>query len=74
MCIRDSLTMRFCDVTFQWVMKLHRTDFQRTIADEFIRVALHFQRHAAIVLVLHPAGQVEGLRGVPRPIAETRCV
>ena len=39
--------------------------------DEFVRVALHFQRYAAIVLVLHPAGQVEGLRGVPRPVAET---
>ncbi len=35
-CADPHLTMWFCDVTFQWVMKLHRTDFQRTIADEFI--------------------------------------
>ena len=35
-CADPHLTMRFCDVPFQWVMKLHRTDFKRTIADEFI--------------------------------------
>lgn len=35
-CADLYLTMWFCDVIFQWVMKFYRTDFQRTIVDEFI--------------------------------------
>ena len=37
---------------------------------EFFLAALYFQRHAAVVLVLHPAGQFQRLGGIVRAVAE----
>lgn len=37
---------------------------------ELFRVALHFQRHAAVVLVLHPAGQFQRLGRIAGAVAE----
>ena len=33
-------------------------------------ITLHLHLHPAVPEILHPAGQVKGLRGVPRPVAE----